>query len=91
MLHSVKRGDTVPCTVLLREVSLRAATDSADPDPDLLTTRIQNSRSGSVKKIFLSNLLQKFGHLKICSDFFDKIFSLKAVYLKLFVKKVCPV
>ena len=40
----------------------RAATDPADPD--LLTTRIQNSRSGSVKKTFLLSLVQKFGNLK---------------------------
>ena len=45
----------------------RAATDLADPDPDLLTTRIQNSRSGSVNKTCLLNLVQKFGHLKSVS------------------------
>ena len=50
----------------------RAATDPADPDPDLLTTRIQNSRSGSVKKIFLLNLVQKFGHLKFVRKFLAK-------------------
>ena len=44
-------------------VAIRAATDPADPDPDpdLLTTRIQNSRSVSVKKICLLNLLQILG------------------------------
>ena len=34
-----------------RWVGDRAATDPADPDPDLLTTRIQNLRSGSVKAL----------------------------------------
>ena len=41
-------------------VPVRAATDPADPDPypDLLTIRIQNLRSGSVKKICFLNLVQ---------------------------------
>ena len=52
----------------------RAATDPADPDPDpdLLTTRIQNLRSGSVKKICFLNLVQHFGHLKFDSKFLTK-------------------
>ena len=64
----------------------RAATDPADPDPDpdpdLLTTRIQKSRSGSVKKTFLQNLVQKFGHLKFVLKFFYQIPSLIAAVLK---------
>ena len=66
----------------------RAATDPADPD--LLITRIQNSRSGSVKKIFLLNLVQKIWAFKICFEFFYIISSLKAV-LKLFMEKICSV
>ena len=38
----------------------RAATDPADPDPDLLTTRIQNYRSGSVKEICTTKISIKF-------------------------------
>ena len=47
---------------ILKWVGIRAATDPANPEPDLLTTRIRHSRSGSVKKIVLLNLEHKFGH-----------------------------
>ena len=62
----------------------RAATDPADPnpDPDLLTTRIQKSRSGSVKKICLLNLVKAFEHLKFFLNFLTKISSIKYVLLK---------
>ena len=66
-------------------VNTRAATDPADLDPDLLITRIQNSRSGSVKKIVLPKFSSEIRGFKICSEMFDKIFSLKAV-LNLFMK-----
>ena len=48
----------------------RAATDP--PDPDLLTTRFKNLRSGSVKKIFLTNLMQKFVHFTFVVKFLTK-------------------
>ena len=47
---------------VLDKVYVRAATDPADPDPDpdLLTTRIQNLRSGSVKELCTTNFCTKF-------------------------------
>ena len=50
-------------------IVVRAVTDLVDPD--LLTTRIQNSRSGSVEKIILCllNLIQNFVHLKFVLKF----------------------
>ena len=45
-----------------RKLDGRAATDPADPDPDpdLLTTRIQNLRSGSVKELCATKFCTKF-------------------------------
>ena len=66
-----------------KRFSTRAATDPADPD--LLITRIQNSRSGPVKELSTTKFGTKFRAFEIFSSSFDKIFSIKAV-LKLFLK-----
>ena len=71
-------NNSTPCTINLAatlsllspsSVCVRAATDPADqdPDPDLLTTRIQNSRSGSVKRIFFAKFSAEIWALKIYS------------------------
>ena len=57
--------------------NFRAATDQADPD--LLATRIRNSRSGSFKEFFTTKFSTKLWAFKICSLIFDKIFSSKAI------------
>ena len=68
------------CSGNLSHSTVRAATDS-----DLLSTRIQNSRSGSVKKICLLKFSAKFWTFKICSEIFDKTFRFKSrSVLKLF-------
>ena len=59
-------------------IDARAATDPADQDPDLLTTRIQNLRSGYVKKMFYAKFSTKNLTFVVCSTIFDTLSSLKA-------------
>ena len=70
------------CTCSEKWHEVRTATDPADPD--LLTTRIQNLRSGSVNKICLLNLVQKFGYLK---NFLSWNIIRKSVLFRNFQKK----
>ena len=52
---------------------IRAATDPADPD--LITTRTQNSRSGSVKELCTTKFSTKLRAFEICSLIFYLFFN----------------
>ena len=51
----------------------RAATDLANPNPDLLTTRIQSLRSGSVKRICFLIFSFNFKFISCLDIFHEKI------------------